>query len=152
MQNYKRSLVKTDSIMICGILLLLLSPLIISSLVNTWGTYQCRSFWLLWCGVILGMFLLICSQVFYPIITFGKISIQHSIFRCWRKDFNTIDIDYIILGNTGGMTPDYIQIILSDRKSRRYVIDSVGRKNYPRLIKDLSDLGVRVEVKNIRLD
>ena len=87
-------------------------------------------------------------QFFYLVITEDKVLIRNPIYRFYNKDFFVNNITKIEIGNTGGMTSNYIRIFTNEGKSKRYAIDLINKKEYSNLIKDIRSKKIKVEVSS----
>lgn len=107
---------------------------------------------LVFIALIIGVVLFIlCHEYFYVIIDNSKVQIKNGVFPFLRKEYDIKEIDRIVLGNTGGLSQDYIQINFDDKKSRKYVIELVDYKEYNAMLQNFSDLGIETEILgNIR--
>lgn len=98
-------------------------------------------------GLFLFLILMAFTQYFYVILTEDALIVHNYIYRWWKKTYPYKDIKSIEIGNTGGFTNDYIRVFSDNKKSFRYVIDLVGRKNNSKLIHDLKSRNIIVDIK-----
>ena len=97
--------------------------------------------------------IVLCNTLSYIVINDDIIAVRNIIFQFRKARFNLNIIDKVEIGNTGGLNPDYFRIHHnSGFKTRRYVIDLVGSKKYPELIRDFQERGVKVEIKGIVIE
>ena len=98
------------------------------------------------------LFVILCfisTQYFYVVLTNDSVRIINGILPFIKDEYKYADITKVCIGNTGGFYYAFIQVITPEKKSLRYVIDLVNKKEYANLIKDLKSRGVTVETFNL---
>lgn len=90
-------------------------------------------------------------KYFYISFEDDGFTVANGIFPFVNKSYKYTEVEGCILGNAGGYSLDYFQIIRNGKGSWKYVIDMVSPRDYSAIIEKFKDHGIHI-VKKGKLD
>lgn len=102
--------------------------------------------------MFIAIIILKLTEYNYLVLSEDRLIIKRMFFPFHNKAYRYSEIESCILGNSGGISPDYIQFKINGRWTWKLInkLALVDQKDYPELIAELSSKGVEIFTRGIK--